>query len=452
MFRRLVATIAVLTAGIGAFAYADRTPGAMPVCSTTTTMFAPGSGSGGSNCIIDIVESSLTLAPPTVSATAHVVQDGTTVTMLQTATITGANPTAFAFTTAGCTANTCDFSAAPHGLPTTLDITCTPTSTMQFAELDVTGTQMDGDAAQLMCAPNTSTGPVLSLSTHAIAAPDTPVNTTSDGQPALVIANAGSGTLSVGLSPLGSWSIPGNTCVSSMCVITSGNPVTVIPKFHPGAFGPENTLMAVTSNDPMHLSDSITMSGKGTGSILVATPTDIDFGSVPKNQPVTRTVTIADTGNIDLPVALGTPAAPFAVSAPTVTATPSMPATFNVTCQSATALGPTDGSVPLTSMAYQANTPAITVHCQVVDTEVQVMPTSFDFGEVRVHTATQTMTVVITNAGTSPANVTAVQLSATPAGLSLSPGSTSTTLSAGASTTANLSLQPDTEVDLAGTD
>ena len=418
-----------------------------------------GSGSdGGMDCKgLDILESMIPLVPMgSASAQVHSITGFTD--QLVSASISGAG---FAFSTPGCSALACDFSAMPKLLPFSLAITCTATDGMPHGGLlTVQGAQgpSDTDSAILQCAGSASM-PLISVAPPMLDAGNVAVGATKDL--AFSVTNNGTATLtySIELSPpLPEWAAtaPGSLCLApATCTVAPGGGSSVVGvRFAPATHGISTSSVSITSNAGPRTVDLV---GTGVGSrIAVIDPADfdIDFGTIPRSSTANRTISVTAIGNLPVSISASSPGAPFAIAPPQLALSPGTPQDFTVSCSSATATPPTDRTITLDSPnAYALEAMTIAVHCEVANTQLAVAPTTFDFMERRKGTPRQSLPFTISNPGPFAANVTAVGLAGAPAPLLLAVdgGGFPRMLPIGGVITGRLDLDTEEDVDLAQT-
>jgi hypothetical protein len=312
----------------------------------------------------------------------------------------------------------------------------------------------DFDIASLSCAGSAST-PLINVAPAAIDAGDVPVGTPSNR--AFTVTNNGTATLMFSIAlPAGApeWTAPGSPCIApGQCTVPPGGGVANVGvRFLPTTHGASIATISITSNAG---SRSVDLAGNGVGSrITFPDPSDLDinFGTIPRNSTTTRHVEVSAVGNLPVSIAAGDPGAPFTVTPPQLTLSPGAPQMFTVGCGAPAATGPITKTVPLTGMgAYALDASAITVRCEVANTQVSVAPNAFDFDEVRKGTPAPALPFTISNPGPLPATITAVDLAGAPAALSLSidGGGFPRTLAVGASLAGRLTLSTDEDLDLA---
>lgn len=426
----------------------------------TMMLTCTGTDTGGGSAQIDVpamVDLSGPSGMPLVT--------GVPVTYLGTAgswRMIGANinndPTSvFALVGAGCSAHSCTFVAPDRALPSSLDVTCTPDGTTHVATLVVQGEggANDFDMATLRCLTGAggpslvATPNPLSVGSYAVGASSPPTQ--------LRLANAGTGTLTAQITvpSSGEWAV--SNCVAAPCTLSgAGAATTVDVTFTPSTYGDRSANLAIANNGTQN-PVNVALSGSGSGATLAVTAPPspgytIDFGTIPRGSSPQRPVTMIATGNIPIAVTLDTPAAPFTLGAQQFTLTPGVPGGTTVTCSSSVAGGPFTQTIGISSNAFMMDTMAITARCEIADTDLEVSPTPFDFGEVRIGAAAAELAFTLRNPSqTEPLVIHSMRLSASATGLSLdAPITANTTLGPGETRSAKLVLDPQAEIDLAG--
>ncbi len=363
-----------------------------------------------------------------------------------------------AFSFVGCgAAHSCAFTAPDRALPSNLDVVCSPGASPVTATLVVQGEggAHDFDTAALRCSTG-SGGPMLIASPSPIIAGSYSVGVSSGPFP-LQLTNAGSDSLSATIvpPPSGEWSVSG--CVSSACTLSgAGSSTTVNVTFTPEAFGDRSSNLVIT-NTGMPSPVNVGLVGSGSGVTLAVTapppPTyTIDFGTIPKGSTPQRPLTMLATGNIPASVTVNPPTLPFSVATSSFNLNPGVPGGTAIGCSSATPGGPFTQTISFASNAYEMDTMSITARCEIADTELEVSPTPFDFGEVRVGSPAAELAFTLRNPSpTTPLVIHSMRLSSSGGGLTLDvPITTNTTLAPGEIRDARLVLDATTEIDLVG--
>lgn len=413
-------------------------------------------GDGGMDCKgLDIVEAMIPLVPMG-TGTAEVRSVPGFTDQLVSASITGDG---FAFTTPGCAPQACDFAAMPRALPFVLTIACNATDGVPHAgTLRAQGAQgpSDFDTASLSCAGSANV-PLISVAPASINAGDVPVNASSNHM--FTVTNNGTATLTFSISlpsMAPAWTAPGSACIApAQCAVPAGGGTAAVAvRFTPTTHGPSAGTIAITSNAGPRTVD---VAGTGRGSrIVVIDPSDhdLDFGTIPRNSTTNRPIAVSAIGNLPVSIDAADPGAPFSVTPAQLALTPGVPQAFTVSCGAATATGPVSRAVALASPdAYALDAAAIDVHCEVVDTQVSVEPTAFDFMEVRKGVAAPALPFTISNPGPLAATITAVELGGAPASLTMSVEGAALprTLQVGQSITGRMALATEQDLDLAQT-
>ncbi|MBI5684478.1 MAG: choice-of-anchor D domain-containing protein [Verrucomicrobia bacterium] len=257
--------------------------------------------------------------------------------------------------------------------------------------------------------------------------------------------------------------------------VAAGATVTLSVVYTPSAIGAANGTLTIASNDPANPQIAVALSGTGTASRMVVSPTAVDFGSATVGSTVTRTTTVTNSGNaagsvtglsltgsLDFSLASSNPATPIVVQ-------PNASVTITVTYRPAAAgadsgalqVATDDVKAALTSVALTGSGTAV-----VVAPNINVNPTSLAFGNVNVG-GSKTATTTIQNTGTASLTVSAITVSgaafsvSTSGPLTVAPGASAAVTvtyaptSAGASTGAlqiasNDPVKPSVAVTLSG--
>ena len=231
------------------------------------------------------------------------------------------------------------------------------------------------------------------------------------------------------------------------CSIPAGGTLPVTIRFQPLSIGDKPVMMQLVSNaSNSPVLEPLTGTGLG-GIMSVTNPPGpgyiLDLGSIPRGTAYSRTITLANLGNFTYTAMHTGTSSPYTVTPATLAVGLSQPEQFTVECQSPTATATNNEQhLIISSNAISGSPVDVTLRCKIEDTLVQVTPTVFDFGEVRVGTGVRTITVTVTNpAGAAvAAHITKLSLRTAIAALSLNPAMTDITLQPGDATTATLEL------------
>jgi hypothetical protein len=432
-----------------------------PLLASMTLMCA-GTGSGSGSAMINIISPMVDITAPQGVTTMQPVSigiNGAANWRMTNLDINGDTNNVFAFVgVPGCSGDNCVFTTPDRALPTDIDVSCTPDGTTRTATLVAQGEggANDFDMAVLRCITGSGGGPSLQALPNPIIAGSYPVGMSSPPQ-LLTLTNSGSGTLTAQIVPpsSGEWAV--NNCVSSACTLTGfGSATTVNVTFTPATHGDRSANLVIDNNGTQN-PVNVALVGSGSGATLsvIAPPSPsytIDFGIIPKGSSPQRPLTMVATGNTPVTVNVTPPAAPFSILQPQFALNPGTPGGTSVTCSSPTPGGPFTQTISFTSNAYQMDTMSITALCEIADTDLEVAPTPFDFGEVRVGAPAAELAFTLRNpSSTASLVIHSMRLSSSSAGLTLdAPINTDTTLGPGEVRNAKLVLEPETEVDLAG--
>lgn len=426
----------------------------LPSTATLTTPHAPctqqegGLQAAALDCqAINIVETSITTVVGGMPATAQIAQLTPTPTSLVSANVTGP----FTFADVACPgATVCTF--GPQALPYMLGVQCTAAGT---GILSVRGTNgmMDTDSAVLTClAP----GPTINVTPSTITPPLlSPVGVPVIAPQQITVTNNGTGTLSytvINADP-GQWQLVNGTCTGfPSCMLPGGGAThTFDVQFTPSTHHAMPVVNTFTFDGGAAGMPTVQASGSGTGAVLSVMPTSHDFLQLAKGTLGTQTITVTNTGNVPMNVSLVPPSSPFGTSAAALAnIMPNESRMFDATCQAQAATGPQAGAILLMSDAYlpAGGMQNITLQCEVLDTDVQVMPNPIAFGEVKKGSADRTIDVTLTNASPVTEKVASVAIVDGPPALSRS-GFSSGDIAGSSSRTVTVKLSTATEVDLA---
>ena len=369
----------------------------------------------------------------------------------------------FSITDPRCAApgSTCGFgSGVPLGT-TTVDVTCAATGSAHFAQLEVFGANgsSDTDLASLACAPaSTSVAPKIHASDFTITAmvASTGMDATSVRNESIGSGAAATLTFTAQIANGQDPAFALASCTAPTgCMAAPGQGSDLRATFAPQRWGTDqHAEIDLSSNDPTAMQTSIIVSGIGLGGVLdVLAPTGSAFtiGPLPLGASQTQDVTLHDDGNLTLTTAITGASAPFSTTVASIDSASGHDATFGVTCGSSAPTPPTGITQTIaldTPRAYAGQHQTLSATCIVANTHVQVMPTAFDFGEVRLGAPIPSQTLTITNPTASAVTIDSITLLRSTTGLALDTPPASTLLAPGASLTATLSLSSGELTDL----
>ena len=279
----------------------------------------------------------------------------------------------------------------------------------------------------------------------------------------IAIENVGTGTLVVSSLDIAGavldWSYTlGGKCSTLPCSLVTGDVVTLAVTFDPSQLFMRAATMTIHSNDPLHATTTVTLSGTGLGRTFeLATPTStIDFGYVETGQSAQMQLSLVNRGNrtvTDGMVTAMPPGAPFALSpANPITVSPTMPVTLTITC-APTGTGTNTFMTTLTGSAADSLKPdfAVTATCHGTDSPLVATPGSIELGEIASGTPNQMQTITLHNHGASALTLSGPPMLKTPnPSLTLMPP-TSLTIAPNDTVTFELDINTATDADLGAT-
>ena len=304
---------------------------------------------------------------------------------------------------------------------------------------------------------STATNPVFELSGTPVDVGDVPVANTSTTRD-VVVRNAGAGTLVLSnvtaAGAGGDWTYvasgacTGTIAPASPCNLAANAEVRLTLTFDPSAIGPRHATLRIDYTDTVARQSTTTLRGTGTGGTLELASGIIalDFGVVPLDVTSQLTFRLANQGNTaltDVTVVVDPAGAPFGVLPPSpVTVPAGGETTITATCRP-TATGTFSTSYTASSPSALSSGPVtISATCEGTTQALYADPTSVVLGEVRQMTSPMPRTIRLL--GTSPVDITSVELETASSQLTLSgPASGTTPL------TLQLEITPSMDGDLA---
>jgi hypothetical protein len=367
--------------------------------------------------------------------------------------------TDLSFKITDCNAQSCNFGSPGIPLDTTLTIECVGQSAQSTtAQLMVYGSGVGSDMGMITCTSTGTTGSLIA-DPNPLSLGQVDVNPSVPPSDTFALRNmGGSPVTGVYVTPptnTTDWTVTGCP-MSAPCTVGPGSSQDISVTFHPTSHGIKNT--SVTVNGGGVLPFLAQLDGEGMGGVMSVVqppgpPYELDFGTIPKGQPFTRTLTLSNVGNKTYAATISSPSSPYSITpATSQMITPLSQTDYTVTCQSTTPSLSNPGNLAISSTAYLNGTANVSLKCAIADTTVQVMPQQLDFGEVRTGSPSRMLTVTVTNpsASTGPAHITGMQLREARVGLTLQPPMTDQTLQPGQSASATLVLTTEEDSDLDG--
>ncbi len=203
---------------------------------------------------------------------------------------------------------------------------------------------------------------------------------------AMSLSIANTGTLPLNLSNIQSSSARFTFSPAGPVTVAPGGTVVLTVTFAPNAETGFAAALTMNTNDPAHASVSLPLSGTGALPHIAITPSSLNLANVPVCLTASGTVTIQNTGGLDLHVtSIATGGVPF--SATPASATVLSGTTTNVTVTfTPTALGASSGTLSITSddPTTATRTVPLTANAIASPPAITVTPRGLAFGATPV--------------------------------------------------------------------
>ena len=269
--------------------------------------------------------------------------------------------------------------------------------------------------------------------TVTISSPSTQTFTVSStGMGNLVV-----GTITVGGAQASQFTVNTDTCSGQ--TLSPGGACTLNVTFAPSTPGAKSAFLAIPSNDPVHPTVYVALSGTGVATpvpnISVA-PTSLDFGSIVIGQtPLTQTVAITNSGTASLDISgidkTGDDANMFTLAGTSGTngcgsLTPTiLPGT---SCNIWVTFTPSAAGPQAAALQFISNdpdpAPQVTMSGTGVILDIDAAPAALAFGNIILDQTSAAQTITITNTGTLALNITYEIIGQSAAMFAVAPGAT----------------------------
>jgi len=431
----------LLGKGTGVFqSSVDFLTGLLPVSLSTADFNGDGrldvaSADENSNSASALLESTALLAPTSLLFAS---QNLGTTSAPQAVTLTNVGSPALSISSISSTApfaqtNNCGNSLAGSS-SCTINVTFTPTTAgTSTGTLSVTD-----DAAgspQVASLTGTGTGPLVSLSPGSLNFGNVNVGSVSSSQ-VVTVSNTGNATLNISSITTSSEFGLYNYCPSTL---SAGQKCTVSVAFSPTSTGTQTGLLSVADN-AIGSPQTVSLTGVGTAPQVSLSPTSLTFGTQLLNTvSAPQPVTLTNTGTATLTISSMVTGSSFGQTnncGGSVKAGASC--IINVTF-SPVGQGPRTGSVLIYDNAIGSPQ---SVSCTGTGTIVMIVPTSVNFGTVKVGQTSASKTVNLTNIGTTSINITSVSITGNNSGDFSQTNTCGRSLGAGASCAFTLNFAP----------
>ncbi len=360
--------------------------------------------------------------------------------------ITGTNPGDFGKTT------TCTGSLAA-GANCAISVTFKPTATGARAA-SLTISSSDPVNPTLAVSLN-GMGTAVKLSAAALSFGNQLVNTTSTAQTVTLTNVGGTALAMAGISITGANAGDFTNGFSTTCTssLAAGKSCAISVRFTPLAVGPMVAAISVSDSDPAS-PQTVSLSGTGVMPVAAVSPTSLTFSSALNVTSAAQTVTISNTGTAPLKINTislgGTNPSQFLLGASTCGTLPaSLPAGSSCTVRvkfSPTNVGTGTKSALLNvGVAAPATSQSVTLTGTVIAPVLTLSPTSLNFGNQAVNTASAPQTVTVSNTGAATMTINGISMGGTNPGQFLQTnncGPFPATLAAGANCTVSVTFVP----------
>ncbi len=341
--------------------------------------------------------------------------------------------------------------AMAAGQSGTFTVSVTPTASgLISGTLTVQGDSGNPAVVNLSANAVAST-PQISLSTSAVNFGN--VQMTTSGSSSLTLSNSGNADLTISSVTVSGAGF-GFNGITTPKVISAGQTASVNLTFNPPAQGAATGTLTISSNDTVHPTTTVALSGTGTAAPtgnLQANQSSLAFGSVTNGSNLTKQIVLTNTGAAAVQISAisvsGTGFSATGISTP-ATLNPSATATLSVKF-APTVTGAVSGSVTVTSNATGS---PLTIPLSGTGTaaptgNLQSSQSSLSFGNVNTG-ANSVKQVTLTNSGTAAVNISAV--TATGAGVSVSGVTAPATLNPSATATLSVTFAPTSAGSVSG--
>jgi outer membrane protein OmpA-like peptidoglycan-associated protein len=360
-------------------------------------------------------------------------------------TLAGTHPGDFSFTPATAPPFT-----IPAGGTRTVDVRFTPTALgARSARLEIESNDAD-EATVAVALSGTGVEPDINVAPTSIDFGTVAVGTTSAPQ-SITVHNTGGAELSItNIQRTG-----GNTTdfaftpTTFPITVPAGGQATISVTFTPSAAGLRSTILRISSNDPDENPVDVALSGTGGVPDIDVVPTSLNFGEVRVGTTsAPRAVTVHNTGGAPLSITgitlVGGQANNFAFTPNTfpITVPAGGQTTISVTF-TPSATGTRSTTMRISSNDPDENPVSVALSGTGVVPDINVVPTSLNFGIVRVGTTSAAQTITVENTGSGALTITNIELTGGNTGdFAFTPTTFPITVAAGSSTPISVTFTP----------
>ena len=323
-----------------------------------------------------------------------------------------------------------------------LGVTFTPTAASSRTGTLTIGSNVGTSNVSLA---GTGTLAGVSLSPSTLTFGSTVAGTAAAAQ-TVTLTNTGSSPLDISaLTISGNFAFDPSTTCSTSAPVSAGSTCVIAAAFTPVASGTQTGVITISDNASGG-TQTIALSGVGTAPGVSVTPSSLAFGStVVGTTAAAQSVTLTNTGTSSLTITALAATGDFALDASSTCST-STPVAVAQSCTIAVTFAPTangvrTGIVTITDNA-SGGIQTITLNGTGTLPGVSLSPSNLTFGSTVVGTTAAAQSVMLTNTGSSPLNISALAASGDFALDASSTCSTSTPVAAGATCTIAVTFAP----------
>lgn len=282
----------------------------------------------------------------------------------------------------------------------TISVTYSPTVGGAVSGAIIINTSNDGSPSVSLT--GSGTGPVSSVSPTSLNFGSVSLNTASATQ-TITLSSTGTTDLTVGTIAISGDYAQTNNCPASLA---TGSNCTINVTFTPVAAGARTGTLTIPDNGASG-GHSVALAGVGLGPLISLNPSSLNFSSIAIGATASaQSITVANNGTVSITgLTVSVTAGDFAQSN-------NCPASLAVggTCTINVTFTPTQAGArsAMLSVASNAATQSASLSGAGTGPLVQLNPTSLNFGNQIINTASSPQTVTLTNVGNASLNIAAI--------------------------------------------
>ena len=202
--------------------------------------------------------------------------------------------------------------------------------------------------------------------------------------------------------------------VSHCSTLQASESCNINVKVTPNKAGEITDTLRVTTDVTSTPIKDVALRIKGLDRVFTISPVSLNFGSVPiGSASTTKSVTIRNTGNVNLAINSITATAPFTIASKTCGTSLAANATCNVLVKvTPNAAGANRGNLNIVTDALRESTKTVALSVTGTTSSYSISTTSLDFGTVEYGRESATKTITVTNTGSLPITFSTPTISA----------------------------------------